>query len=159
MKKLLLLPILLIAITTISCETKAPEKPQQTDEEAIAAVEEVVQKLFDEVWAGYDETAITKYQTDDFLLLEHGEVWNNDTIANWCINAKTRVNNTERINNFERIDARVNGDKLWLAYHNIGTFKRDTLTYNRGWLESVVAVKQDSIWKLELMHSTRMPVE
>ncbi|MEN8815625.1 MAG: nuclear transport factor 2 family protein [Nonlabens sp.] len=159
MKKLQVLAILLFAITTISCANKEPKKLQQTDEEDIAAVEEVVQKLFDEVWAGYDENAITKYQTDDFLLLEHGEVWNNDTIANWCLKAQKRVSNTKRINNFERIGARVNGDKLWLAYHNTGTFKRDTLSYNRGWLESVVAVKQDSVWKLELMHSTRMPVE
>lgn len=154
------LSFLLVLVTaTISCETKAPEKPQQTDEQAIVAVEKVIQALFDEVWAGYDETAITTYQTDDFLLLEHGEVWNNDTIANWCINAKKRDSNTQRINNFERIDARVNGDKLWLAYHNKGTFKRDSITYNLGWLESVVAVRQDSVWKLELMHSTRQPVE
>ncbi|QJP35865.1 nuclear transport factor 2 family protein [Nonlabens sp. Ci31] len=131
----------------------------ETDEEAITAVEEVVQSLFDEVWAGYDETAITTYQTNDFLLLEHGEVWNNNTIADWCKNAKTKDQKVQRINNFERIEARRNGDKLWLAYHNYGTFKKDTITYKRAWLESVVAVKEDSVWKLELMHSTRQPVE
>lgn len=153
--------IFLIAafISVTSCDNKKPEKPQQTDEEAIAAVEEVVQNLFDEVWAGYDENAITKYQTEDFLLLEHGEVWNNDTIANWCKEAQIRNSGYERINNFERIDARRNGNKLWLAYHNYGTFKKDTIMFERAWLESVVAVKVDSIWKLELMHSTRQPVE
>lgn len=146
-------------ISVTSCDNKKPEKHQQTDEEAIAAVEEVVQNLFDEVWAGYDENAITKYQTEDFLLLEHGEVWNNDTIANWCKEAQIRNSGYERINNFERIDARRNGNKLWLAYHNYGTFKKDTIMFERAWLESVVAVKVDSIWKLELMHSTRQPVE
>lgn len=139
-----------------SCQ-KPKSEVSETDEEAIAAVEQVVQNLFDEVWAGYDETAITKYQTEDFLLLEHGKIWNNDTIANWCKKTKTGVQDTERINNFERIKARKNGDKLWLAYHNYGTFKKDTTTYQRAWLESVVAVKEDSIWKLELMHSTRQP--
>lgn len=159
MKPLFKIACLTFILIIISCAESKTEKSQQTNEEAIAAVEEVVQNLFDEVWAGYDETAITKYQTDDFLLLEHGEVWNNDTIANWCKTAKTRNQNLKRINNFERIDARRNGNKLWLAYHNYGTFQRDTVTFERGWLESVVAVQQDSVWKLELMHSTRQPVE
>lgn len=151
------LSVLLVILT--ACNPKVPEKQSETDEQAIAAVEEVVQKLFDEVWAGYDETAVTKYQTEDFLLLEHGEVWNNDTIINWCKKAKLRNQGTQRVNSFKRIDARRNGDKLWLAYHNYGSFKQDTITFERAWLESVVAVKKDSVWKLELMHSTRQPVE
>jgi ketosteroid isomerase-like protein len=141
-----------------SCQ-KPEKEVSETDEEAIAAVEEVVQNLFDEVWARYDANAIKKYQTEDFLLLEHGELWNNDSIATWCKNAKTRLQNTKRTNSFERIEARRNANKLWLAYHNYGTFKNDTTTYKKAWLESVVAVKKDSIWKLELMHSTRQPAE
>jgi hypothetical protein len=150
--------LLFLSILFTSCQEPKTEI-SETDEEAITAVEEVVQSLSDEVWAGYDETAITTYQTNDFLLLEHGEVWNNNTIADWCKNAKTKDQKVQRINNFERIEARRNGDKLWLAYHNYGTFKKDTITYKRAWLESVVAVKEDSVWKLELMHSTRQPVE
>lgn len=159
MKTYRFLTILMLVATLASCKHNALEKQTETDEQAIAAVEKVVQKLFDEVWAGYDENAVTKYQTDDFLLLEHGEVWNNDTIINWCKNAKLRNQGTQRVNSFKRIDARRNGDKLWLAYHNYGHFKQDTIAFKRAWLESVVAVKQDSVWKLELMHSTRQPVE
>jgi hypothetical protein len=65
----------------------------------------------------------------------------------------------QRINNFERIEARRNGNKLWLAYRNYGTFTQDTVNLNLSWLESVVAVKEYSLWKLELMHSTRQPIE
>lgn len=151
------LSFLLISLFLCSCNTTTA--PQETDEEAFTAVESVVQDLFDDVWAGYDENAVTKYQTDDFLLLEHGEVWNNDTIINWCKEAQTRNSGYERINNFKRIEAKRNGNKVWLAYHNYGTFKKDTIQFERGWLESVVAVKLDTIWKLELMHSTRQPVE
>lgn len=151
--------ILLLLSGIISCNKNITKELPQTDEEAVVAVENVIQNLFDEVWSGYDENAITKYQTNDFLLLEHGELWNNDTIANWCKKAQTRNSGYERINNFKRIDARRNGDKLWLAYHNYGTFKKDTIVYERAWLESVVAIKKDSIWKLELMHSTRQPVQ
>ncbi len=146
-------------LISVSCSQKASDKPQETDEEAIQAVELVVQKLFDEVWAGYDETAVLKYQTADFLLLEHGKEWNNDTIVNWCKKMQKQSPGMQRVNTFKRIDARRSGDKLWLAYHNYGSFKRDTITFKRSWLESVVAVKQDTVWKLELMHSTRQPVE
>jgi hypothetical protein len=151
--------IVLLLLLMAACGNKTSQKPVESDEQAINAVEEVVQKLFDEVWAGYDETAVTKYQTADFLLLEHGKVWNNDTIINWCKSAKAHNQGMQRVNTFKRIDARKSADKLWLAYHNYGSFKQDTLTFERAWLESVVAVKQDSVWKLELMHSTRQPVE
>jgi len=157
MKLIKSLSFLLISLFLCSCNTTTA--PQETDEEAFTAVEAVVQDLFDDVWSGYDEHAVTKYQTDDFLLLEHGEVWNNDTIINWCKKAQTRNSGYERINNFKRIEAKRNGNKVWLAYHNYGTFNKDTIQFERGWLESVVAVKLDTIWKLELMHSTRQPVE
>lgn len=151
--------LLVLVMTTSACGKKESANPMETDEEAIQAVETVVQQIFDEVWAGYDETAVLKYQTADFLLLEHGEVWNNDTIVNWCKKMQQERQGVERVNTFKRIDARKSGDKLWLAYHNYGSFKRDTVTFKRSWLESVVAVKQDSVWKLELMHSTRQPVD
>ncbi len=159
MKTLQWIAFTIVCVYISSCDTNKTVHFEQTEEESITAVENVVQKLFDEVWAGYDANAITKFQTDDFLLLEHGEVWNNDTIANWCKKAKSKNSGFKRTNNFERIDARRNGNKLWLAYHNYGTFQKDTITYKRAWLESVIAVKKDSIWKLELMHSTRQPVQ
>jgi hypothetical protein len=103
-----------------------------------------------------DTAAVRRYQTEDFLLLEHGEVWNNDTIINWAINAKKNRAGITRLNDFERIDYKRNGEKLWLAYHNYATIKQDTIERELEWLESVVAVRQDSVWKLELMHSTRV---
>jgi hypothetical protein len=68
-----ILCLLCISFLFTCCEDTKTETIQ-TDEQAIAAVEEVVQSLFDQVWAGYDETAIKKYQTENFLLLEHGEL-------------------------------------------------------------------------------------
>jgi hypothetical protein len=47
----------------------------------------VVQKLFDEVWAGYDETAVAKYQTEDFCYSARRGL-EQMTIINWCKNAK-----------------------------------------------------------------------
>ncbi|KJD31920.1 hypothetical protein PW52_16200 [Tamlana sedimentorum] len=134
---------------------KVIEKPVD-DSLDFKAVEQIVKGVFDDVWSNKNEDLLSKYHTNDFILLEHGEVWTNDTIANWCKRAKIRDNGVTRINSFDFFKAKKEGNRIWMAYHNYATFKKDTLTRKMQWLESVVAVKQDSVWKLELMHSTRV---
>ncbi|MEJ6791314.1 MAG: hypothetical protein QNK89_00850 [Lacinutrix sp.] len=63
-------------------------------------------------------------------MLEHGEVWSNDTIVNWCKNAKLRDDSTKRINNFDFFKAKKEGNRVWMAYHNYATFKKDTIIVN-----------------------------
>ncbi|WP_052158412.1 hypothetical protein [Lacinutrix jangbogonensis] len=148
-----LLFILTFIITSCQKEKETPE----TNAEAFKAVEQVVQGVFDDVWADKNEDAILKYQTDDFILLEHGEIWTNDTISNWCKKAKLRDDGSKRINRFDFFKARKEGNRVWMAYHNYAIFKKDTILGKYEWLESIVAVKQNSKWKLEMMHSTRIP--
>jgi len=150
-----LVKFLFILIFALSSCIKE-EKPENTEAEDFKRVEQVVQGVFDDVWAAKKADVILKYQTEDFVLLEHGEVWNNDTIANWCNKAKLRDDPTKRINNFNFFKAKKEGNRIWMAYHNYATFKKDTIVGKYQWLESIVAVKQDSVWKLELMHSTRV---
>lgn len=146
---------LFFIFTLIGCQ-KDKEMPNN-DTEDFKAVEQVVQGVFDEVWAEKNHETILKYHTDDFILLEHGEVWTNDTIANWCKKAKLRDDGFKRINSFDFFKVKKEGNRVWMAYHNYATFKKDTIVGKMEWLESIVAVKQDSLWKLEMMHSTRVP--
>ena len=155
MKKLI---VIFTTILIISCN-KPESKVEYNSEQAIEAVEAVVQQVFDSVWSDKKVDAIKKYQTNDFILLEHGELWTNDTIANWCKRASKRDQGITRTNKFDRIKAHQEGNRVYLAYWNHGTFVKDTIEFKRTWLESVVAVKSDSVWKLELMHSTRLPRE
>lgn len=120
------------------------------------AVEDLVQNIFDDIWSDKKAELLTKYNTGDFILLEHGEVWTNDTISNWCKRAKIRDTGMKRINTFDFFKAKREGNRIWMAYHNYATIKKDTLKRNLQWLESIVAIKKDSIWKLEMMHSTRV---
>ncbi|EGV43756.2 nuclear transport factor 2 family protein [Bizionia argentinensis JUB59] len=140
-------------LSIMSCQKEEPNN----DAEAFKKVEQVVQGVFDNVWAAKNAEAISKYHTDDFIILEHGEVWTNETISNWCKEAKLRDEGTKRINTFDFFKAKKEGNRVWMAYHNYATFKKDTILGKMQWLESIVAVKQDSIWKLEMMHSTRIP--
>jgi len=148
---------LVITILVFSCKNETIKVDPETKEESFKRVEQVVQGVFDDVWAAKKEETITKYQTDDFVLLEHGEVWTNDTISNWCKRSKLRDNGVKRINSFDFFESKKEGNRVWMAYHNYATFKKDTILGKAQWLESIVAVKQDSVWKLEMMHSTRVP--
>lgn len=153
MKHLLKL-LCVIILTLTSCEKQKEVTTDNTKD--FKAVEQVVQGVFDDVWSDKKAELLSKYHTDDFILLEHGEVWTNDTIANWCERAKLRDDGMIRINSFDFFKSKKEGNRIWMAYHNYATLKRDTLERKAQWLESIVAVKKDSVWKLELMHSTRV---
>lgn len=147
--------ILFVFILILTSCKKEKETASNSNED-FKAVEQVVQGVFDDIWSDKKAELLTKYHTDDFILLEHGEVWTNDTITNWCIRAKKRDIGVKRINSFDFFEAKKEGNRIWMAYHNYATIKKDTLERKLQWLESIVAIKQDSIWKLELMHSTRV---
>jgi hypothetical protein len=152
MKHLLKVLFIFILILT-SCQKKITETDVTAD---FKVVEQVVQHVFDDIWSAKKAELLTKYHTEDFILLEHGEVWTNDTIANWCERAKKRDQGIKRINSFDFFEAKREGNRIWMAYHNYATIKKDTLQRNLQWLESIVAIKKDSVWKLEMMHSTRV---
>ncbi len=156
MKKFLYILVVILLISACSQPTEEKSNQDLTDQQAVEQVEQLVQEVFDSIWSAMDTSAVRKYHTADFLLLEHGEVWNNDTIIDWANQARKNNQGTTRINEFQRIDYKRNQDKLWLAYHNYATIKFDTVQRDYEWLESVVAVRKDSLWKLELMHSTRV---
>lgn len=124
------------------------------------AIEQLVQDVFDDIWSGTDTSQVRRYQTDDFVILEHGEVWTNDTIRTWQLGQleSKAPDAPKRLNSFEFFRNEINGDEAWCAYQNNAHWvdaKGDTVN-NFSWLESGVAVRSDEGWKLKMMHSTRM---
>lgn len=146
--------VFVLSIVYTSCNQN--HKKTTDDTKDFKAVEQVVQNAFDDIWSEHKAERISKYHTNDFIILEHGELWTNDTIANWCKRAKLRNAGVKRINSFDFFKAKKEGNRIWMAYHNYATIKMDTIEAKYQWLESIVAIKQDSIWKLEMMHSTRV---
>lgn len=154
MKHLLKL-LFVFFLIIMSCQ-KEKEEIITNNEDDFKTVEQVVQGVFDDIWSDKNAELLTKYHTDDFILLEHGEVWTNDTIANWCKRAKLRDEGVKRLNSFNFFKAKREGNRIWMAYHNYATITKDTISRKLEWLESIVAIKKDNTWKLELMHSTRV---
>ena len=112
------------------------------------------------MWSGLDTGAVTRLHTEDFLLLEHGEVWTNDTIQNYQLREQPNAaaQGYTRTNDFEFLETVADGKTVWTAYHNYGTWTLgDSVLFKLHWLESAVGVYTDEGWKLKMLHSTRVP--
>lgn len=147
--------ILLLALS--SCQTNVP-----TENSAILTSEEekiakgLIQGAFDDLWGGVDSTKISEYHTDDFVILEQGEVWDNNRIKQFMRGQLANPDRPLRINRMDYISIEKYGDAIYIAYDNYASFtKADTLVGEAAWLESALAVMTPDGWRLKNMHSTR----
>lgn len=140
----------------LACQNTQPvNTPITPQEEQIA--KELIQGAFDDLWAAADSTKISKYHTDDFIILEHGEVWDNDRIKEFMRRKLARANQSKRINKMDYISIEKYGNSMQIAYFNAAEFwQADTLSGQASWLESALAVDTPEGWRLKMMHSTRM---
>lgn len=121
------------------------------------AVKQLVRDAFEEVWSDLDTTKVRKYHTDDFILLEDGMIWNNDSIKNYQARTLQSNNRPKRNNDFDFVKAEKSGNSIWLAYHNYANWTIDNKIVGEAqWLESAVAIKTENGWKLQMLHSTRV---
>lgn len=142
--------VLMMFLTTISFS-------QVSNETDKTRIRNLVVESFDEIWSELDSENIDKFYTKDFLLLENGEVWNNDSIADYLDKAKLRKPNPKRMNTIEIIEIKIEGSMAWIAYHNYATFSIDNKIIRKAhWLESATAILTENGWKLDMLHSTRI---
>jgi hypothetical protein len=97
---------------------------------------------------------IKKNSTADLMILEHGEIWNMDTIAAKI--SELRALNLTRVNSFKFIKTEIIGQTAWVAYDNkaIVTINGQKIDYY--WLESAFLIKEGNEWKIKMLHSTRL---
>jgi hypothetical protein len=149
---------ILLLLLLSSCQQPNPTKENILTPEEEEIAKELIQGSFDKIWGGVDSNEIANYHTDDFIILEHGEVWDNDRIKEYIRGQHQRENRPLRINSMEYISIEKYGTSIQMAYHNYAEFVRaDTLVSKRQWLESALAIKTKDGWRLKMMHSTRVP--
>lgn len=133
---------------------------QTTEAKDKESIEKLINDTFNDIWSDLSTEAISKHHTEDFLLLEHGELWNNDTIARYLEQYKGRKIPRERENKIEMIEIKVFGDRAWTAYHNRAVFTEQGKVVRKAyWLESATAIRTEEGWKLDMLHSTRVKNE
>lgn len=148
--------LLFFILLFCACQTPAPDKTQQPISEAEKQIAKgLIQDSFDDLWAGLDSTKISDYHTDDFIILEQGEIWDNARIVEFMKKQLTQEDRPKRTNRMEYISIDKYGPSIQIAYYNFAEFTRaDTLAGKAKWLESALAVPTENGWKLKMMHST-----
>lgn len=145
--------LLIIGFTTLSFGQNAIK----TEKEQI---KELISNSFDDIWSDLNAKSIDQYYTKDFLLLENGEVWNNDSIANYLNKVVLKKPMPTRVNSIEIIDVKVLYGMAWIAYKNHAVFTVDHKIIRKAyWLESATAILTENGWKLQMLHSTRVKNE
>lgn len=162
MKKIFILLVSLFGF--IACEQKKePDDSKEfenhitTAADDIKSVKELIKDSFEDIWSELDSTKIEKYHTDDFLLLENGIVWNNDSVRSYLNRERKEMESQkyQRLNRFEFLKSVHNQNTIWIAYDNYGTWVKGADTLGTvHWLESVIAIKEHDEWKLQQLHST-----
>lgn len=101
--------------------------------------------------SAFDYARMRSVVTDDFQLLEDGEVWDIDTL----ISAITPGEDPYvRRNFFSLIRAELNDGVGWVSYWNRATFTVSDSVTEWVWLESALLINDNGEWKLQLLHST-----
>jgi len=147
---------LFASLLLISCQTRKKDVLQGSiSDDEIEIAKNLIQGSFDDLWAGVDSTKIKNYHTDDFIILEQGEIWDNERIKEYMRGQLSRANRPVRTNRMEYISIEKYGASIQIAYWNYADFKlNDSLVGKASWLESALAVKTENGWRLKMMHST-----
>ena len=92
--------------------------------------------------------------SDDFILLENGEIWTIDTLANKI--SRPKPEGYLRQNSFDFITTKIEKNRAWVYYKNKAEITSKTRNATIKWLESAILRKEKGRWQMELMHSTPM---
>ena len=150
----LLLPILLLSACQITVDNP---NPNSLSAEETQAAKDLIQGAFDDLWGGVDSTKILDYHTEDFIILEQGEIWDNNRIKEYMRSQLERPDRPKRLNMMDYISIEKYGNSIQIAYFNDAEFtQQDSVVGNARWLESALAIETEEGWRLKMMHSTRV---
>jgi hypothetical protein len=123
----------------------------QTSEKA--EVQQVITRFFDAL----SVTNIPQMKaevSDGFILLENGEIWTIDTLANKI--SRPKPEGYLRQNSFDFIETKVEKNRAFVYYKNKAEITSKTRNATVKWLESAILRKEKGRWRMEFMHSTPM---
>ena len=90
--------------------------------------------------------------TDNYLLVEKGEIWDMKRESIWYHENANRIIN--RKNYFDIKYVRIYKDIGYAVYNLRSDITENGILTTETWLESVIFRKGNRTWKIELIHST-----
>jgi ketosteroid isomerase-like protein len=116
-------------------------------------VQQVVRDLF-EAFSQNDFQQMKSSLTPDVLILEHGVVWNMDTLVSYT--RKQRPPDFRRVNAFNFFETEIGRDIAFVSYYNEANITANDSGWHLKWLETAILVKENKRWKIKTLHSTRI---
>ncbi len=118
-----------------------------------AEVQQVITRFFDALSVA--NIPLMKAEvSDDFILLENGEIWTIDTLANKI--SRPKPEGYLRQNSFDFLSTKIYKNRAYVYYKNKAEISSKTRNATIKWLESVIFRKEKGRWRMEFMHSTPM---
>jgi hypothetical protein len=97
------------------------------------------------------------YCTDDYILIEEGEIWNMEKEAD---NYKKNVNRVlDRKDYFDFNFIRILGNTAYTVYNLKSDITENGKLTTKQWNESVIFRKVQGKWKIALIHSTPIAIK
>jgi hypothetical protein len=97
------------------------------------------------------------YCTDDYILIEDGEIWNMEKEAS---NYKKNVNRVlDRKDYFDFHFIRILGNTAYTVYNLKSDITENGKLTTKQWNESVIFRKVQGKWKIALIHSTPIAIK
>lgn len=139
----LLLALLLVFIA----DAQIPNKQQ-------LGVQQTVESMFANLTRA-DTVALKTVVTADVRFYEYGQVWTIDTLIRKVMQSKS-IPDFKRTNSFEFVSTVIQPKAAWTTYYLTSVFTRAGKEETVKWMETVVLVKEQATWKVEVLHSTRL---
>jgi hypothetical protein len=136
----------LIVLTGLSLASACQQDNRKDDPELL---KKVVVDYFDGI-SNKDFEKMKAVTTEDFVLYEDGEIWNNDSVFN---NIKKHLPFSVRYE-FKDFSIYVDQSSGDMTYENHADFVFGGETESLDWIESATFRKTDKGWKMNFLHLT-----
>lgn len=128
---------------------------QNQKEADILSLKKLVEDSFQDILTDFKSEKIADYYTEDFILIENGEIWNNDSIRNYVEKNRLRTPKPTRKNQFDFFNIEIKDNIAWVSHYNTASF----ITENSpprivNWMETVIAVRTEEGCRIKLLHSS-----
>ena len=128
---------------------------QNQKEDDILSLKKLVEDSFQDILTDLKSEKIADYYTEDFILIENGEIWNIDSVRNYLERAQLRTPKPTRENKFDFFKIEIMEDVAWVSYHNYATFTTENSPPRVvHWMETVIAIRTEQGWRIKLLHNS-----
>lgn len=145
MRTYLFILLVLLSVTAVA----------QKASKAQLAVQQTVENMFATL-TNVDTAALKTFVTPHVRFYEYGQAWTIDTLIQKVMQSKS-IPDFKRINSFQFVNTSINKKTAWVTYYLESTFTRNGKEELVTWMETVVLIKEKKKWKINVLHSTRLP--